>query len=73
LSESGTNGSDWSHRKIKIKGRDNSKVRLLKKKMSNYLWQWNFIKLKLHLEKGNYFLQKLEIELIQVSQTEWVN
>src|SRR6266540_3353576 len=41
--------------------------------MSGYLRQRNFTKLKQHLKEENYFLQRIEIELIQGLQVERVN
>src|SRR6266542_2374145 len=41
--------------------------------MTEYLRQRNFIKLKQQLKKGNYFLQRIEIEPIQGLRVERVN
>src|SRR6266540_3894061 len=41
--------------------------------MTGQLQKRNYIKLKQQLKEGNYFLQRLEIELIQGSRVEKVN
>ena len=41
--------------------------------MTGHLRKRNFKKLKLHLKKGNYFLQRMEIEPIQGLRVERVN
>ena len=69
----GTNSSDRSHRKIEIKRKRSGGGIEKKVIMLGYLRQRNFIKLKQQLKEGNYFLQRIEIELIQGLRVERVN
>src|SRR6266542_948606 len=69
----GTNSSDRSHGKSKIKRGDNGGLNSKNIIMTACLRKRNFIKLKQQLKEGNYFLQRMEIEPIQGLRVERVN
>ena len=60
-----TNSSNRSYRKTEIKERRSREGTERKVIMSGYLRQQNYVKLKQQLKEENYFLQRMEIELIQ--------